>query len=322
MVKIVFVRITLILLVCLGASRLLAQGSPKVLDLNQVDVEQVDDNWENTSTVPKLNPDSGLKVNEIIEPTSEYTYASFGKPDPFSIPSSLFASKDTDASISEAGTGSVDLGPSSKEITVTSPLQAYPISVLEVKGVWQTAEGEFRAVVLTPKKEGIVVKVGDPISSGKIIGIQRDSLQVRLYKLRKDGVREYDDTQIHFGSGKSVAKSTIKLEPGKEAKFPGMEDPASPTVKPTPNAESPTGPRASPPPGFINPDLKNQAAKAGEAPAAAIPAGNGAAPVATDAVKAQAQPQGDKKELGWPYNNGNQNKPAEAGSIRPGATRN
>ena len=97
----------------------MAQDEPKVLDLNQVDVEQVDDNWENTSTVPKLNPDSGLKVRDIIEPTSEYTYASFGKPDPFTMPVSLKPSN-SESSISEADGGGGEAGPLAKEITVTA----------------------------------------------------------------------------------------------------------------------------------------------------------------------------------------------------------
>ncbi|RZA23830.1 MAG: hypothetical protein EOP10_11665 [Proteobacteria bacterium] len=204
----------------------------KVLDLNQVDMEEVDDNWENQSNVPKLNPTSGLKVKDIIEPTSEYTYASFGKPDPFTMSHSL---RKIEAKIVE-NTPVEEQAPGSKEITVTSPLQAYPLSVLTVKGVWQTAEGEFRAVIITPKKEGIIIKIGDPISSGKVLGIERDNILVRLYKLRKDGVREYEDSRMSFGTGVKIAKTTIKLEPGKDAQFPGMDEPADTSPKTPPPA--------------------------------------------------------------------------------------
>lgn len=284
-------------------AKLFAQdASTQVLDLNQVDMEQVDDNWENQSQVPKLNPGSGLKIKDIVEPTSDYTYASFGKPDPFAVPS--FAKPVTSTLTETAEEAAIG----SKEITVISPLQAYPLNVLLVKGVWQTAEGEFRAVIQTPKKEGVVVKIGDPISSGKILGIEKDNILVRLYKLRKDGVREYEDSRMTFGNGTLVTKETIKLVPGKEAQFPGMDEPADDTAS---KASAPASPQAAgagaagtlppPPPGFINPDLKKPAA--GAAPAKEATAGTATAPAPAGTTAPPATPAS-----------------SPASSSRPGAT--
>ncbi|RYZ73903.1 MAG: hypothetical protein EOP09_01220, partial [Proteobacteria bacterium] len=221
-----------------------------------------------------------LKVKDIIEPTSEYTYASFGKPDPFTMSPGL---RKVEAKLVE-NAPIEEQTPGSKEITVTSPLQAYPLSALAVKGVWQTAEGEFRAVIATPKKEGVIIKIGDPISSGKVLGIERDTILVRLYKLRKDGVREYEDSRMEFGLGVKVAKTTIKLEPGKDAQFPDMESPAASSAKaPAPVAPAATAPAAPAatapaapagvpgalPAGPLNPGPRNPNAAGGAPPAAA-----------------------------------------------------
>lgn len=197
-----------------------AAANPKVVDLNQIDLEQVEDNWENGTPNAPVNLDRGPKIKDIVEPTSEYTYASFGKPDPFQIPD--FATGKEPAAAVEEGpmTGR---GPNGKEISIQSPLQAYPIDALKVKGVWQLADGDLRAVILTPKNEGIVIKNGDPMSSGKVLQIDKDAIVVRLYRLRKDGVREYQDKRLNFGLDSRGAKGSIKLEPGKEAQFPGME---------------------------------------------------------------------------------------------------
>ena len=102
---------------------------------------------------------------------------------------------------------------------MVSILQGYPLSDLTVKGLWQVASGETRAIVLTPRNEGVVVKEGDPIASGKVLSIKRDQLQVRLYRLRSDGVREYEDVSLKIGSTNHQVKGVIKMEPGKESRL-------------------------------------------------------------------------------------------------------
>jgi len=204
------------------------ENQPKVVDLNEIDLEQVEDNWDSVSPVAPVNPNSGIKIKDIVEPTNEYTYASFGKPDPFAYPFLQRRPGAADAGADGSlppGMGGIP-GVSSNEIAISSPLQSYPIEVLTVKGVYQLSDGEMRAMVLTPKNQGIVVKSGDPMSSGKVLRIERDALIVRLYRIRKDGVREYDDKRIQFGIANPADKGSIKLAPGKVAQFPGMETPA------------------------------------------------------------------------------------------------
>ncbi len=168
-----------------------------------------DENWENRRKKDGQGSDDSLRLKEIVEPKAEYNYASFGRPDPF-VPPDLSAPK-----------VSVD----GKTIKMTSPLQGFAIAELLVKGVWQTSSGEIRAVVLTPKGEGVVVKKGDPISSGKVVGIARDSVKVRLYRLRSDGIREYEDVTMPAGLRTQPMRGEIRMEPGKEPVFVNPEDP-------------------------------------------------------------------------------------------------
>lgn len=269
------------------------ETSTKVLDLNQIDMEQVEDNWDSGGPATRINPDANLKIKDIVEPTSEYTYASFGKQDPFALPSSLLGPQST---LDEAADSTTRAAVGSKEITVTSPLQGYPLSALVVRGVWQTAEGEFRAVIQTPKREGVVVKLGDPISSGKILTIEKDSIMVRLYKLRNDGVREYDDSRMSFGATPKVSRSTIKLEPGKEAQFPNIEEPAdADSAQSRRNAANPAVP-------VVNADV----------PGGAAAANAGGAKAAPPPVAGQEAP-------GMPFNPGAGIPVPAAASGRPGA---
>ncbi len=206
------------------------QPKTRVVDLNQIDLEQVEDNWENTPANAPVNLNGGLKIKDIVEPSNEYTYASFGKPDPFAYPQYRSKLAAGNGQETEAGAGATIGIISSNEIAIRSPLQAYPIDVLKVKGVWQLADGDMRAVVMTPKNEGVVVKNGDPMSSGKVLKIDKDALVVRLYRLRKDGVREFDDKLIPFGVQTHQERGIIKLAPGKVAQFPGMDSPADSVV--------------------------------------------------------------------------------------------
>lgn len=313
-----------------------AEPKSKVVDLNQIDLEQVDDNWDNPTAVSPVNLDSGPKIKDIVEPTSEYSYASFGKPDPFQEPSfdngKDLAAETPDAD-APAGMGR-GMGSGFKEIAISSPLQAYPIDALTIKGVWQLASGEMRAVVLTPKNEGIVIKNGDPMSSGKVLQIEKESVIVRLYRLRKDGVREYEDKRVIFASETRLAKAgSIKLEPGKEAQFPGMETPASTDVKddkafPPPPSAVPLGGAKGPTAGK-NPLVPNSKAGAGGVAAAAaapVPAAAGAGAVPANGVvpasaPAAAPPQPAGTPPGWPYNM-TPPAPVVPSSNRPGSSSN
>jgi hypothetical protein len=301
-----------------------AEPKSKVVDLNQIDLEQVDDNWDNPTAASPINVDRGPKIKDIVEPTSEYSYASFGKPDPFQMPEfdkgKDLAAESTEGDPAAAAGMGRGMGSGFKEIAISSPLQAYPINVLTIKGVWQLSSGEMRAVVLTPKNEGIVIKNGDPMSSGKVLQIEKDSVIVRLYRLRRDGVREYEDKRVVFASETRLAKAgTIKLEPGKEAQFPGMEAPASSDLKddkpfpPTPTAGAAAGAAAGAKPLATG---KGGAALPAAKAGATLPV-NGVLP----AGAAAAPPQPAGTPPGWPYNM-TPPQPAAPSSNRPGSSAN
>ncbi len=184
------------------------------LDLNQIDLEQVEEEWDSTPTKSAVDMGNSVKIREIVEPSGEYSYASFGRPDPFTAPAALM----------DPGTNAgAPVTPEGSEIKIVSPLQRYPLSDLNVKGVWQLSSGETRAVILTPKGEGVVVKEGDPISSGKVLSIKREQLTVRLYRLRADGVREYEDVGMKIGATADANQGVIKLDPGKDPVFVNPE---------------------------------------------------------------------------------------------------
>jgi Tfp pilus assembly protein PilP len=230
------------------------------LDLNQIDLEQVEEEWESTPTKSTVDMGSSVKIREIVEPSGEYSYASFGRPDPFTAPAALM----------DPGTNAgASVTPEGSEIKIISPLQRYPLTDLNVKGVWQLSSGETRAVILTPKGEGVVVKEGDPISSGKVLSIKREQLTVRLYRLRADGVREYEDVAMKIGATGQAAEGVIKLEPGKDPVFVNPE--ANRTVPLSKAFAAPVAP-ASPiaiPAAAIGAGVMPPAA--GVAPGAAVP---------------------------------------------------
>lgn len=191
----------------------------QVIDLNQIDLEQVEEDWDSTPKQQTIVPKNRLKLNDIIQPTADYSYASFGKADPFQSPDFSSFQPALGADAGGSGAPGMPASASGSEIAIGSPLQAYPLADLKVKGVWKLENGEIRSLVQTPKNEGVVVKVGDPISSGKVIGIDREAIVVRLYTVRKDGVREYRDQRMPFGLPKAELQGVIKLEPGKDAQF-------------------------------------------------------------------------------------------------------
>jgi Tfp pilus assembly protein PilP len=244
------------------------------LDLNQIDLEQVEEEWDSTPTKSTVDMGNSVKIREIVEPSGEYSYASFGRPDPFVAPAALM-----DPGANEGATPA--FVPEGSEIKIVSPLQRYPLSDLNVKGVWQLSSGETRAVILTPKGEGVVVKEGDPISSGKVLSIKREQLTARLYRLRSDGVREYEDVAMKIGGAPDKSQGVIKLDPGKDPVFvnPEASNKPIPLSKALANPVAPASPVAIPAgaaAGMVAPGIVVPAGAAAIGGAAPVPA---AAPI-------------------------------------------
>ena len=225
-----------------------------IIDLNQIKVEEASP----PAGALDLHEDSGFEdlthtihIEEILEPPMDYHYAAFGRVNPFQSPALNVAGAfnkggkmgDTEGEAQAAG------AVSGSEIPIVNPLQGYAINDLEVKGIWQQGSGEWRAIVMTPRKEGIIVKVGDPISSGKVLLIDRNKLSARQYQIRTDGAREYHDEEMYLSPTLAPkVQGKVILRPGEEPEFLNPEaeadkkarDRAAELAAKAPPAASPT----------------------------------------------------------------------------------
>jgi len=139
---------------------------------------------------------NGIRVEDIVEPPSQYRYAAFGKADPF-IPPMLTGYKE-----------------SSLEIPIVSVLQRYRVGNLRIVGLWEITTGERKALIMTPKEEGIIATVGDSIGKrgGKILSIEEDSVNVREFTLAPDGTRQFEDTMMYLGNEQPDEEEAILLQ--------------------------------------------------------------------------------------------------------------
>jgi Tfp pilus assembly protein PilP len=129
----------------------------------------------------------GVRVEDIVEPPTDYQFAAFGKGDPFVPP--LYLKEDIVSAVDPI------------EIPIISPLQRHPIASLVVAGIWENAGSERKALILIPDAAGpvgIVSRKDDPIgiNGGRILSIQKESVTVREFRLAPDGTRQYDDKQL------------------------------------------------------------------------------------------------------------------------------
>jgi Tfp pilus assembly protein PilP len=169
----------------------------------------------------------GVRIEDIVEPPSDYQYAAFGKADPF-VPPILSYEEDNVA-------GSV-------EIPIVSPLQQFKLIDLKLVGVWQMSDGARKGMVITPTgnisvAQGIIIQNGDPIGNkgGKIIGVGEDYITVREFMLAPDGTREFEDSQMFMGSRTTDAVTgTITFKPGAKDPIVKLDLPEGlPGVAPT-----------------------------------------------------------------------------------------
>jgi len=108
-----------------------------------------------------------------------YHYVSMARPNPFIPPliSTLMAKE---------------------EIQVENVLQRYPLSNLQVVGVWTLRNKEIKAMVITPSMEGVVAGMGSQLGrrGGKIVAMDDNSITVREYSLASDGSHLYEDLKV------------------------------------------------------------------------------------------------------------------------------
>ena len=179
------------------------------------DKEATPANWDsysdlkhNTSVAKEVT--NGVRVEDIVEPPTDYHYASFGKSDPFSPPVVV-----RDAVIAPEAASAL-------EIPLVSPLQRYPLESMQLVGIWQLKSGERKAMVMVREgtglaSVGVIVKTGDLMGSsgGKIIGIGDDFVNVREFTLALDGTRRFEDKQLLLSKRSDDDVATkIRFVPG------------------------------------------------------------------------------------------------------------
>lgn len=176
--------------------------------------EEVVETWDSYAAAAALSSAArdvtqGVRVEDIVEPPTEYRFAAFGKSDPFVPP---FYQEETPIAVVDP-----------IEIPIISPLQRFPLSSLAVVGIWADGLGVRKALIIAPEQSGpagIVAKVDDPIgiNGGRILAIAPESLTVREFRLSPDGTRKFDDQRMilqpHMMNGTTPVGGTIVIRPG------------------------------------------------------------------------------------------------------------
>lgn len=195
-----------------------------------------DDPWDSASkrfdqNDPAASVTQGVRVEDIIEATSDYKYSSARKKNPF-IPAVVMG---------RAMQQQKDLNPNDVEIPIINPLQSFKVDQLSVIGVWESDDGIWKALIQTPTNQGIETKLGDPAgnSGGRIMSITPDAVVVREFSIRGDGTREYRDIPVYMGSNRTDTDTSniggrLILRPGSAT--PEIEPPSGGSIKPVPSA--------------------------------------------------------------------------------------
>lgn len=189
-------------------------------DIKLEESEESEEEWDSSYSSKGENITKKVTLEEIVEPVNEYHYAAFDTPNPFVQPNLGFLDP-INLAVEGEVSEETDAEGNKKiikhfEIPIVSLLQKYKLSELLVKGIWELSSGKKRAMIMTPKKEGIIVKVGDPVAVGKVMEIEDKVVTVRQYRIRPDGAREFDDVKMYLGEAPQKIEGTLKLEAGKD----------------------------------------------------------------------------------------------------------
>jgi Tfp pilus assembly protein PilP len=225
-----------------------------------------DEKWESYSDLSAVNAvaeeiTGGVRVEDIVEPPSDYRFAAFGRQDPF-IPPIITQQLAAEQAIDPL------------EIPIVSPLQRFDLDRLQVVGIWQLPSGERKAMVLTPNRsaQGIIVKNGDPIGNrgGKIVDIGAQVITVREFMLAPDGTRQFEDQQMLMGGrDPDDVKGTLVFKPGQKVPDMKLDEAHSQVNWAMPSATE--LPPASPPLSQDGAAAAGRAAKAASGLAASAP---------------------------------------------------
>jgi Tfp pilus assembly protein PilP len=269
------------------------------VEQQEAEEEQIGPVWDSyTDNMKSVAQEvtKGLRVEDVVEPPTEYHYAAFGKPDPFVAPMLALESVASSAV-------------SGLEVPIVSPLQRHEISVLRLVGIWQLRSGERKALILIPTDSesstgaGIIVRSGDSVGNraGKILAIGDSFLTVREFKLAADGTRQYEDIQMLMGTrDPNATPGKIRFTPG-EAKTEVILEGETPT-QPVGGTQVDGNGRESSVAPSMNQNIQSMPLRANSTmPATAAPVRNSTAPGTSSAPAApaiRAQPIGDPAVTG------------------------
>ena len=158
-----------------------------------------------------------IQSDTILENAFEYTYASFGMPDPF-VPNTHPTHMP------------------SMSVLITNILQRYPIDRIRVVGIWELQNGSKKSLMMTEKSEGVVVAVGDSVGvkGGIITKIDSDHVVVREFTLNSEGEQHFFNHKIWLGSrDQPSAEKSITIQPDSypEEEVKKVTEPASTAMK-------------------------------------------------------------------------------------------
>ncbi|MFK7823515.1 MAG: pilus assembly protein PilP [Oligoflexales bacterium] len=182
------INIFLIFIYIITPITLIAQtDTPQQKGTEDPDIYQEDGYWESYSQSPTSGNigkevTKDVNIKNIVSVSDDYTYASFGRPDPFVPP--LLSSHITQL-----------------EIPIVSLLQKYRLDELRVVGIWTLENNARKALMTSSNDEGVIVSIGDHAGNrgGKIIAIEPDVVKVREFTLAPDGTRQFNDRELWLG---------------------------------------------------------------------------------------------------------------------------
>ena len=151
-----------------------------------------------------LDVTNGIRIKDIVQPSAEYHFASFGRPDPF-LPK-IRVNRNDRRTVKEGD-------PDYEDIQITSVLQKYPLTELQIVGIWNPQNAPRKALVNTPNGEGVVIQMGDSIGikAGKVIAIAEDFVSVREFEISFDGTRQFQDLKLWITGKKPPEAEFIRL---------------------------------------------------------------------------------------------------------------
>ncbi len=161
--------------------------------------------WESRGEYdPELgSPVKDITVKDIVESPMDYVYSGYGKEDPFLAPNESIGIRNTTTI------------PNRVEIPIVSVLQKYNLTEMRLEGVWLAKKNARRALIRTPKDEGVVVSLGDYAGAhgGKVVDIQEDRVVVREFRIAPDGTRLFQDSSLWMARETVDAKIVKIPEP-------------------------------------------------------------------------------------------------------------